>query len=51
MNKDKLFADIYLQLHADSLSDDSSKVEKELGDFSGVFTVHFGADQYRNERR
>ena len=48
MNKDKLFADIYVHLHADSLSDDRGKVEKELRDYSGVFTVHFDADKYRN---
>ncbi|MBE9559821.1 MAG: hypothetical protein IMF15_03485 [Proteobacteria bacterium] len=48
MNKDKLFADIYVHLHADSLSDDRGKVEKELRDSRGVFTVHFDADKYRN---
>ncbi len=48
MKKDKLFADLYVHLHSDSLSDDRGKVEKELRDSSGVFTVHFDADKYRN---
>ena len=48
MNKDKLFADIYVHLHDDSLSDSRDKVEKVLRDSSGVFTVHFDKDIYRN---
>ena len=48
MNNDQFFADIYLHLHADNFSDDRGKVEKELRDASGVFTVHFDADKYRD---
>lgn len=48
MNKDKFFADLYVHLHPDSLSDNRAKVEKALRDFSGVFTVHFDTDKYRH---
>ena len=48
MNKDKFFADLYVHLHPDSLSDDRGKVEMALRDFGGVFAVHFDADNYRN---
>ena len=48
MNKDKLFADIYVHLHHDSQFDDKDRVENELYASSGVFTVHFDADKYRN---
>ncbi|MCK5394751.1 MAG: hypothetical protein KAJ32_02105 [Gammaproteobacteria bacterium] len=48
MNNYKYFADIYVHLHPDSLSVDRSKVEQELRDSSGVFTVRFDADKYRD---
>ena len=48
MNKDKYFADMYVHLHPDSLSADKCKVEQELRDSSGVFTVHFDANKYRD---
>ena len=48
MNRDKLFADIYVYLHPDSLFDYRNKVEEELRAISGVFSVHFNADECRN---
>ncbi len=48
MNKDKYFADMYVHLHADSLCDDRNKLEKKLCDASGVFSVHYDKDEYRN---
>lgn len=48
MNKDKLFADIYVHLHQDSLFDDRSRVEYELYASSGVYAVHYDADIFRN---
>jgi hypothetical protein len=48
MNNDKFFADIYVHLHPDSLSVDRGKVEQKLRDSSGVFTVHFDENKYRD---
>ncbi len=48
MNKDKYFADMYVHLHRDSLFDDRGKLEKELCESSGVFSVHFDADEHRD---
>ena len=48
MNRDKLFANIYVHLHPDSLFDYRDKVEKELRAIGGVFSVHFDVDECRN---
>ena len=48
MNKDKYFADMYVHLHPDSLFDDRGKLEKDLSESSGVFSVHFDEDEHRN---
>ena len=48
MNKDKYFADMYVHLHPDSLFDDRGKLEIELCESSGVFSVHFDEDEHRN---
>ncbi len=48
MNKDKYFADMYVHLHPDSLFDDRGKLEKDLCESSGVFSVHFDEDEHRN---
>ena len=48
MNKNKYFADMYVHLHAGRSFDDRSKLEKELCESSGVFSVHFDADEFRN---
>ena len=48
MNKDKYFADMYVHLHPDSMFDDREKLEKELCESSGVFSVHFDEDEHRN---
>ncbi|MCK4675643.1 MAG: hypothetical protein KAT61_06985 [Gammaproteobacteria bacterium] len=48
MNKDKYFADMYVHLHQDSFSVDRGKLEKELYESSGVFSVHFDKDENRS---
>ena len=48
MNNDKFFADIFVHLHPDSLFDDRGKLEKELCESSGVFSVHFDEDELRH---
>jgi|GEM_PF-2750393 len=48
MNKDKYFADMYVHLHQESLCDDRGKLEKDLCESSGVFSVHFDEDEHRN---
>ena len=48
MKKDKYFADMYVHLHQDSLCDDKGKLEKELCESIGVFSVHFDEDEHRN---
>jgi len=48
MNKNKYFADMYVHLYSDSLCDDREKLEKEVCESSGVFSVHFDEDKYRN---
>lgn len=48
MNKDKYFADMYVHLHPDSLFDGRGKLEKDLCESSGVFSVHFDEDEHRN---
>jgi hypothetical protein len=47
MNKDKYFADMFVHLHQDDLRDDREKLEKELCESHGVFSVHFDEDEYR----
>jgi len=47
MNKDKYFADMYVHLHQESLWDDREKLEKELCESGGVFSVHFDEDESR----
>lgn len=39
---------MYVHLHPDSLFDDREKLEKELCESSGVFSVHFDEDEYRS---
>jgi hypothetical protein len=48
MNKDKLFADIYVHLHPDCLHDKKDEVEKVLRSSDGVIAVHFDADMDRH---
>lgn len=48
MNKDIIFADIFLHLHHDSLFDDKDRVENELYASSGVYSVHIDANMLRN---
>ena len=48
MTNDRFFADIVVNLHPDSLSGCRDKMEKELCDLSGVFSVHFDSDESRN---
>ncbi len=48
MNKDKYFADMYVHLHPDDLFDDRDKLEKDLCESSGVYSVHFDEDENRN---
>ena len=48
MNNSKFFADDYVHLHPDNLFDDRGKLEKALRASSGVFSVHFDTDEYRN---
>ena len=48
MNKDKLFADIYIHLHPDGLHDKKDKVEKELRSSGGVYAVHFDTNINRH---
>ena len=39
---------MYVHLHLDSLFDDRGKLEKDLCESSGVFSVHFDEDEHRN---
>ena len=48
MNKDKYFADMYVHLHQENQCEVREKLEKELCESSGVFSVHFDADEHRN---
>jgi hypothetical protein len=48
MNRDKLFADIYVHLHPDSLCDKKAEIEKVLRSSDGVFAVHFDTDRDRH---
>ena len=48
MGNDRYFADIYVHLHPASVSNDREKVERELCDSCGVFSVHFDADETRD---
>lgn len=48
MRKNKYFADDYVHLHPGSLLIDRRKVEKELRDSRGVFSVHFDTDELRH---
>ena len=48
MNNDKFFADDYVHLHPDGLFDNRVKIEKALRALSGVFSVHFDADELRH---
>jgi len=48
MNKNKYFADMYVHLHQDELFDSRGKLEQELCEYSGVFSVYFDEDEYRS---
>ena len=48
MNKDKFFADIYVHLHQDSLLDDKNRLDEELLASSGVYSIHYDMNGYRN---
>ena len=39
---------MYVHLHPDSLFDDRGKLEKDLCESSGVFSVYFDEDEHRN---
>ncbi len=45
MNKDQLFADIFVHLHPETLCHDKEKVQHELCQSWGVFSVHFDVDE------
>lgn len=39
---------MYVHLHPDNLFDDREKLEKELRESSGVYSVHFDEDENRD---